>query len=97
MINTATEIEAAVGPKLSAAALMALGVHQHEEDSKLRELKAELDAIKSRFGNMNLQPGRDSTRKKCRAGGNSTNQAAATRRAAMSTAEKVTERKRWAF
>ena len=97
LLDAATEIEAAVRPKSSSSALMALGAHQQEEDSKLRDLKAELDAIKSRFGNLNLQASRGGARKKRRTGNNSTNQAAAARRAAMSTAEKVAERRRWAF
>ena len=97
LLDAATEIKAAVRPKSSSSALMALGAHQQEEDSKLRDLKAELDAIKSRFGNLNLQASRGGARKKRRTGNNSTNQAAAARRAAMSTAEKVAERRRWAF
>ena len=89
LLDAATKIKAAVRPKSSASALMALGAHQQEEDSKLRDLKAKFDAIKSRFGNLNLQAGRGGARKKRRAGGNSTNHAAATRRAAISTSEKV--------
>ena len=54
LLNVATEIEAAVRPKSSASAQMALGAHQQEEENKLHDLKAELDAIKSRFGNLNL-------------------------------------------
>ena len=44
--------------KLLEAATKIEGAYQQTVDAKFRELKAELDAIKSRFGNMNLESSR---------------------------------------
>ena len=59
------------------------------ESDRIREMQREIDAIRSRFGNLNIQ--------QRHAGNGSTNQSAAARRANLSTAEKVAERRRWAF
>ena len=67
------------------------------ESARIREMQREIDAIRSRFGILNLQQGGGARRKQRRAGKGSTNQSAAARRANLSTAEKVAERRRWAF
>ena len=76
---------------------MAVDSGTSSESSKIREMQREIDAIRSRFGNLNLQQGGGARRKQQRVGKGSTNQSAATRRANLSTAEKVAERRRWAF
>ena len=97
LLTAAAEIEAAVRPKNAAAALMAVDNMPSAEAEKMREMQREIDAIRSRFGNMNIQQGGGARRKQRRTGKGSTNQSAATRRANLSTAEKVAERRRWAF
>ena len=76
---------------------MAVNSGASAESSKIREMQREIEAIQSRFGNLNLQQGGGMRRKLRRAGKGSTNQFAATRRANLSTAEKVAERRWWAF
>ena len=97
LLTSAAEIEAAVRPKNAAAALMAVDHIPSAESERIREMQREIDAIRSRFGNMNIQQGGGARRKQRRTGKGSTNQSAATRRANLSTAEKVAERRRWAF
>ena len=93
LLTAAAEIEAAVRPKNAAAALMSPTM----ESERIREMQREIDAIRARFGNINLQQGGGARRKQRRTGKGSSNQSAATRRANLSTAEKVAERRRWAF
>ena len=97
LLTAAAEIEAAVRPKNAAAALMAVNSGASSESSKIREMQREIDAIRSRFGNLNLQQREGARRKQWLAGKGSTNHSAAARRANLSTAEKVAERRRWAF
>ena len=97
LLTAAAEIEAAVRPKNAAAALMAVDHIPAAEAETMRDMQREIDAIRSRFGNMNIQQGGGARRKQRRTGKGSTNQSAATRRANLSTAEKVAERRRWAF
>ena len=99
LLTAAAEIEAAVRPKNAAAALMAMDHVPSAEAEKMREMQREIDAIRSRFGNMNIQQGGGARRKQRRTGKGSTNQSAATRQANLSTADmqKVAERRRWAF
>ena len=97
LLTAAAEIEAAVRPKNAATALMAVESASASESAKIREMQREIDAIRSRFGNLNIQQGGGARRKQQRAGKGSTNQSVATRRANLSTAEKVAERRRWAF
>ena len=66
------------------------------ETAAISAMKKELDAIRSRFGNLNIQGGGGARRKR-RTGQRTTNTAAALRRVALSTAERVAERKRWTF
>ena len=96
LLTAAAEIEAAVRPKNAAAALMAMDQATPSESERIREMQREIDAIRSRFGNMSIQQG-GARRKQRRAGKGSTNQSAAARRANLSTAERVAERRRWAF
>ena len=86
LLTAAAEIEAAVRPKNAAAALMALDNVPSAEASKIREMQREIDAIRSRFGNLNIQQGGGASRKQHQAGKGSTNLSAATRRANLSTA-----------
>ena len=97
LLTAAAEIEAAVQPKNAAAALMAVESIPLAESARIREMQREIDAIRSRFGNLNIQQGGGARRKQRRAGKGSTNQSAAARRANLSTVEKVAERWRWAF
>ena len=96
LLTAAAEIEAAVRPRHAAGAVAAIAAGASPDSSALSAMKKELDAIRARFGNLNLQGG-GGARKKRRTGPRSTNTAAAARRAALSTAERVAERKRWAF
>jgi len=97
LLTAAAEIEAAVRPRNAAAAVAAIGSEVSKDTAAIGAMKKELDAIRSRFNNLNLQGGGGARRKQRGKGQRATNQAAAARRAAMSTAEKVAERKRWAF
>ena len=97
LLTAAAEIEAAVRSKNAAAALMSVDHMPSAESDRIRDMQREIDAIRSRFGNLNIQQGGGARRKQRRTGKGSTNQSAATRRANLSTAEKVAERHRWAF
>ena len=97
LLTAAAEIEAAVRPKNAAAALMSVDHTPSTESDRIREMQREIDAIRSRFGNLNIQQGGGARRKQQRTEKGSTNQSAAARRANLSTAEKVAERRRWAF
>ena len=57
LFMAAAEIEAAACPKNAAAAFMAGIPTPGEESSKIRQMQQEIDAIKSRFGNLKLQQG----------------------------------------
>ena len=54
LLTAAAEIEAAVRPKNAAAALMAV---DNVPSAKIREKQREIDAIRARFGNLNIQQG----------------------------------------
>ena len=57
LLTAAAEIEAAIRPKNAEAALMAVDPRTSAETAKIRELQREINAIRSRFGNLNLQQG----------------------------------------
>ena len=76
LLTAAAEIEAAVRPKNEAAALMAVDSGSSSESSKIREMQREIDAIRSRFGNLNLQQGGGARRKERQTGKGSNNQPA---------------------
>ena len=57
LLTAAAETEAAVRPRNSAAAIAAIGAEASMETAAISAMKKELDAIRSRFGNLNLQGG----------------------------------------
>ena len=77
LLTAAAEIEAAVRPKNAAAALMSVDQTPATESERIREMQREIDAIRSRFGNLSIQQGGGTRRKQRRAGKGSTNQSAA--------------------
>ena len=57
LLMATAEVEAAVRPKNAVAALMAVNPGTSAEMAKIREMQLEIDAIRSRFGNLNLLQG----------------------------------------
>ena len=68
LLTAAAEIEAAVRPKNAAAALMSVDHMPSTESDRIREMQREIDAIRSRFGNLNIQQGGGARRKQRRTG-----------------------------
>ena len=57
LLSAAAEIKATVRPKNAASALMSVDSGASAEANKIREMQREIDAIRSRFGNLNLKQG----------------------------------------
>ena len=57
LLTAAAEIEAALRPKNATAALMSVDHTPSTESDRIREMQREIDAIRSRFGNLNIQQG----------------------------------------
>ena len=57
LLTAAAEIKAAVRPRNAAAAVAAIGAEVSQDTAAISAMKKELDAIRSRFGNLNIQGG----------------------------------------